>query len=345
MGRTNGTPVSAAALAALIVLSGALAPTGAEAESRRGCVPASQSALTVDVTTKGARGDDDENDTAAIQRAIDAVAGSGGTVLVPRGRYMIDAETSLKLKSRMRLKLADDAILKVIPNGLESYSLLSVSGASDVVVEGGMLEGDRKDHSGKTGEWGMGIRVGGKSKNLVVSGTTIRWMWGDGIYLAGASNVKLCALTADHNRRQGLSVIAVDGLLVTNSLFTNTAGTRPATGIDFEPNGPTDTITNVRIENSKFLDNAGGGILVAGKRAEISGVEIVQNVFRGQRPIVIEHARKMSSGAICRNRYITPPAEVRDSLAGSAEAIPVVIVQDGCGDPRIVTRRGKGGKS
>jgi hypothetical protein len=56
-------------------------------------------------------------------------------------------------------------------------------------------------------------------------------MWGDGFYVSDASNVTFCGVT--RNRRQGLSVIEADGLVVLNSVFQNTGGTRPGAGIDF----------------------------------------------------------------------------------------------------------------
>ena len=59
-------------------------------------------------------------------------------------------------------------------------------------------------------------------------------------------------MTADSNRRQGLSVIKANGLLVLNSVFENTHGTRPSAGIDFEPDDESKEIVNVRVENSQF---------------------------------------------------------------------------------------------
>jgi hypothetical protein len=49
----------------------------------------------------------------------------------------------------MTLKLADGATLKAIPNDSRKYSVLSISGASNVTVVGGTLEGDRAEHRGK----------------------------------------------------------------------------------------------------------------------------------------------------------------------------------------------------
>lgn len=319
----------------------------AQANTARGCASPPASKKIVNVRDKGAKGDAAANDTAAIQAAIDAIGGTGGTVLVPPGTYLIDAHPGrgLKMKSNMTLKLADGAVLKVIPNDLPLYTLLSVANVRDVTIEGGVLEGDRNKHIGTKGEWGMGIRIGPEAEYVTISATTAKKMWGDGIYVSGASTVKICGFTADRNRRQGMSIIEADGMIVTNSVFKNTRGTRPSAGIDFEPNEAHQKIMNVRIENSKFIDNAGAGIMIAGKRGEVSKVEIMGNVFEGTLPIVVEHARRVADEAICGNRHISRPARTENSLTQvNADPVPVVVVQDGCGDRRLVVRRGKGSR-
>ena len=88
-------------------------------------------------------------------------AGRGGTVFVPDGTYMINAVGSkqLSLKSAMTLKLSAGATLKAIPNAEKAYSVLTISAVSNVAVVGGTLLGDRDEHQGSTGEWGMGIMI------------------------------------------------------------------------------------------------------------------------------------------------------------------------------------------
>jgi hypothetical protein len=51
----------------------------------QGCVVEPKSPLVVNVRDKGAKGDGRSDDTESIQTAIDEVAGTGGTVLVPGG--------------------------------------------------------------------------------------------------------------------------------------------------------------------------------------------------------------------------------------------------------------------
>jgi Pectate lyase superfamily protein len=300
------------------------------------CAEAPASSLVVNVKQKGAMGDGQTDDTAAIQAAIDEIAGTGGTVLVPKGTYMVDpvGKNHLALKSDMTLKLSKEATLKAIPNDADKYSILSISGVSNVTVSGGTLEGDRQEHTGKSGTWGFGIRIDHDASHITISGLTAKNMWGDGFYVQGATDVKFCTVLADNNRRQGMSIIAAEGLVVTHSVFRNTRGTRPGAGIDFEPDGAEETVSNVRIENSQFLDNEGPGVLIAGKKGAVAKVELNHNVFKGNQPIVVKNAPEVLSSAICNNRQITPQAAPSQGLNAFVDPVDLVVHQNDCGEGR-----------
>ncbi len=293
------------------------------------CSAKPASPLVVSVKSKGAKGDGHTDDTRSIQLAVDEVAGTGGTVYVPNGVYLLRT-SGVQLKSNMTLKLADRAVLKMLPNGAPVYAVVKVANASDVTVVGGTLEGERAQHKGKQGEWGFGLHIGPRAARVTVVGVTAKDMWGDGFYVGGATDVAFCSVAADHNRRQGLSITDADRLLVTNSVFRNTHGTRPSAGLDIEPNKPKERVTNVRIENSKFIDNAGGDIIIAGKKGDVMHVEIMRNVFRSVRPILVENAPAIRSTAICKNRHIskqTPPSEGFNNFT---EPVEVVAFQSDC---------------
>ena len=327
-------PSSLAIFAAASFLTAAAPPHVAfTAPPGQSCAPAPTSSLVVNVKDKGAKGDGKTDDTAAIQAAIDQVAGSGGTVLVPDGIYLIDAagKPRLSLKDDMTLKLNDGATLKAIPNSEKKYSILTLSGVSNVAVIGGTLEGERDQHKGKGGEWGMGINIE-RAEHITIAGVTAKNMWGDGFYVRSGSDVTFCRVTADSNRRQGMSIIAADGLVVINSVFKNTRGTRPGAGIDFEPNDGDQTIANVRIENSKFIDNAGPGILIAGKKGAVAKVELTRNMFKGNRPILVENAPQLLASSICGNRQVVPEAQPANELNAFADPIDVMVHQNDCGD-------------
>ena len=329
------TALTAALLAQFFALRPALAAAG--------CAKPPASSVVVNVRQKGAKGDGRTDDTAALQAAFDKVAGTGGTVLVPDGVYMVDAvsQRRLKIRNDTTLRLSPGATIKAIPNRAPNYALLTIAGVSNVTVTGGTLEGDRTQHTDKAGEWGMGLSIIEGSKNVTVSGVTSKEMWGDGFYLDGAQGITFCSVVADHNRRQGLSVIEVDGLEVTSSVFSNTQGTRPMAGIDLEPDTVKQRISNVRIHNSKFLNNEGPGIGIAGKKhaSLISRLEITENLFAGELPLKIEYSPEVLQSQICRNRQIMRQVADTGALSTYQEPKEVLVIQQECGDSGLQVRR------
>jgi hypothetical protein len=106
---------------------------------------------------------------------------------------------------------------------------------------------------------------------------------GDGFYIQGANDVRICSVTAENNRRQGLSIIQVNGLEIKNSSYTH--GTRPGAGIDIEPDNDEQHVANVRIHDSQFLDNEGPGIAVVAKKSLFQtsssrGIQFFGNTIR-----------------------------------------------------------------
>ena len=105
----------------------------------------------------------------------------------------------------------------------------------------------------------MGMYING-AQNLLVYGLAISEFWGDGIYITGyARNVVIKNVVSAHNRRQGMSIIHCNGILVADCVFKNTDGTDPMAGIDVEPNQHQNA-TNVRITGCEFFNNTGPGL-------------------------------------------------------------------------------------
>src|SRR3569623_308988 len=242
---------------------------------------------TVNVKNTGARGNGSHDDTAAIQKAIDSLPNSGGTVVIPAGRYMINALKPLTLHSHTRLQLDPDAELKVIPNSASRYWVVKVFKVNNVEIVGGKMTGDRAKHKGNTGEWGYGINISG-SDHVLVKNVKLSEFWGDGMWIGATGKnsrldrsnyVTVNNVTSSHNRRQGLSIGPVQHLYIVNSTFKDTKGTLPEAGIDFEPQeqGPVDT---VRLQNNVISGNNGNGIEM---HAHVSNVTFADNTFTGNR--------------------------------------------------------------
>jgi hypothetical protein len=229
-----------------------------------------EAATVVDVRTFGAKGNGATNDTAAIQKAINSLPSTGGTVVIPTGVYGIDAVTSLKLRSNVTIQMTPSTILGVIPNAAAHYEVLHIGGVSNVNVNSGVLWGDRLTHKATTGEHGFGAAILGSS-NVTVTGTASNNMWGDGFYVGNgptfgsslktrSTNVKLIDVTADNNRRQGISVTSGKDISIVRAKLTNTNGAAPSAGIDVEPNGKTDILQNISIVDTYTANNQGAGI-------------------------------------------------------------------------------------
>ncbi len=244
--------------------------------------PAPTSSLVVNVRNTGATGNDNTNDTAAIQAAVNKVAGTGGTVLVPAGTYMIDVRASINLGSNMTFKMEDGATLKAIANNLGSYNVIKIAGKTGVNVVGGTVDGNRQQSTAKGGQWGYGVTVRASS-NVYIENVISRDCWGDGFIVSDAStNVNFYNVTADNNRRQGMSIVWANGVVVRDSIFKNTHGHNPQAGIDLEPDLGK-SVTNVKILNSQFINNYWSAIALYGKNGPISNVTITGNTATGNK--------------------------------------------------------------
>lgn len=203
----------------------------------------------------GAKGDGETDDTASIQLCLS----NCHNILVNGGVYMIDAETSLKPISNSKIELVN-ATLKAIPNDATNYAIVMFDNVHDIELSGGIIEGERNDHTGATGEWGHGIHIKGGAYNIYVHDLTIKNTWGDGLYINNAKNINSQNLYIDNARRNGISIINIDTYHSLNDYVYNTNGTAPETAMDIEPNSETDKIKNIVIDNFTAVNNNGEGL-------------------------------------------------------------------------------------
>lgn len=224
------------------------------------------------------------------------------TAVIPKsGGY------GLKLASNCKLFL--NATLLIESNDFKSYSIILINKKKNVSIfgsNGGQIIGDVGKHlylEGSTSEWGMGIEIN-ESNNVTLEGLKISKCTGDGIYITGGSEMAICMydhasknivvknVVCDDNRRQGMSVIHVDGLEINNSSFINTGKTEftgPGSGIDFEPNvdnGRNMSIRNVEINGCKLYGNKGkqqGGYnaFFDGNRCSFEAIKIHNTYYGG----------------------------------------------------------------
>lgn len=106
-----------------------------------------------------------------------------------------------------------------------------------------------------TGEWRAIVRMG-TSEAITVEGLVLRSAPGDGLIIgAGSKNITVRNVVCDDNKRNAISVIYADGLLIEGCALINTAGTAPEAGIDIEPDTGTQIVKDVVIRDTVFAGN------------------------------------------------------------------------------------------
>jgi yclG len=150
--------------------------------------------------------------------------------------------------------------------------LLSIEACKNIHIVGygatfAMRKSDYRSAAYVKSEWRHGIRIA-SSDNVTIEGLKVKSTGGDGIYVgydnsqASCKNTKLLNLTIEDNYRQGISVVAADGLLIEGCSIFGTRGTLPEAGIDFEPNGPSKELAGCVVRNCSFSYNKGAGIQI-----------------------------------------------------------------------------------
>jgi len=231
----------------------------------------------------GALGNGANDDTTAIQAAINSLPSSGGTVVLTAGKYVIDPVRNLRLRSNMCLELRSGEVLLAKRNNQERAYVLMVYKVKNVEIKGGQIIGDRDNHIGSKGEWGHGIMIRGSS-NVTVRDIHISKCFGDGISIGGAMVTGKPTISCDDividnvvctgNRRQGMTIGCATNVKVYDSEFSASKGIAPECGIDIEPDAHDGrTTSTVHIENCLIRKNAGNGVLVY-KR--VTGVTITK---------------------------------------------------------------------
>ena len=196
---------------------------------------------------------------------------------------------AIQIPSDFHFKMGDNCTLRVQPNALPAYALLSARSADNVKITGGKLLGDKYEHTYATGtqldthELGFGIYFVGVT-NSIVDGVFVDDMTGDcfAVHSTGArnhngtenpkydysKNIILRNCIFKGSRRNNLSFIDVIGLLMEDCIVEgageggktvrgepkSSKGVAPRCGIDLEARRSWDTQNNKLKESQKVSE-------------------------------------------------------------------------------------------
>lgn len=254
--------------------------------------------------------------TECLQQAIKS--GAKKLIIDNTGHDWIISKTIL-LASDQELVLSDGVTLRAKPGAFKGKfePLLAGYNVSNVIIRGegkAAIRMNKKDYQDtklyQFSEWRHGIFLGGCS-NVTIRDFTITETGGDGIALGTDGNAPYCRnilvdnMNLDANHRLAMGVVAVDGLILRNSKLSNTSGTSPGSGIDFEPNRPNERIANAVIENCVFENNKEHAIVLNTQNFNADSFPVsltVRNCRGMERNVLGMHL--MPTGA--RSRSSTP---------------------------------------
>jgi hypothetical protein len=115
-------------------------------------------------------------------------------------------------------------------------------------------------------QWRHGFWVSGKASALAggirVEGAFVTRTGGDGMQIE-ANGVTVKHFHAHDNFRQGISILGGRDLVIEDSVFSNTSGHAPGSGLQIEPWHSQNVVENVSIRRCRALYNQGNGFCVA----------------------------------------------------------------------------------
>ena len=301
------SPISATAALLATVVGLACGKSGASSATEPSTLAAATGAG-LSVLDYGARGDGVSPDTAAIQKAIDALP-AGATLHFPSGVYRIETDKGLRLKDGARLDLGDATLVGPNVNGAQNR-ILEIQGASNVVISGGTLVGSR------AGSPGLGLGIfASDAENLVIENVQLRDFYLDGILLTGNRGCRRVVVrdcVSQNNRRTGMAVVHASDVRVERSTFTGSRGQSPESGVNCEPNAG-ESVRNVHFVGCTFSGNAGVGLYVhRGQGVGNADVTVKDSVIEGNGyGIVASHLEGL---LIQGNRVSSHPGKGRSGI-------------------------------
>jgi len=239
-----------------------------------------------DVRSFGAKGDGDADDTAAIQKALDAAAGTQGAVYVPGGAYRcgqltMRAGTGIHGEPAWSFRDSQGSVLKLIDP--EAACLLDLTGAYGATVQGLCLHGG--DLGGEKPVHGILVDkpdYGKQEDTPRIDACRIERFTGDGIRLERIWCFSVRHSQCFHNGGCGLRVRGWDGFILDNWFSGNAEA-----GFGAYDENASNTLTGNRIEWNRrcgIAIHGGGHYNITGNYIDRSGRCGIALRTRGEAP-------------------------------------------------------------
>lgn len=207
---------------------------------------------TINAADFGLVGDGVTDNTAAIRNLMPV---AGRKITVSAGHYLTGM---FSIPSNTDLTL-EPGVVVADTGHLGPYDRLINITESNVRITGygASIVASRASYT--SGEWRHGVFVWG-AHNVSIEGLTSSSHGGDGFYIGGqkgqpSTDIVLIDCKARNNRRNGLSITSARRVDVVDSMFTESNGTSPQSGIDLEVHNEYEMLDKIRIVRPKTAYN------------------------------------------------------------------------------------------
>lgn len=198
----------------------------------------------------GAKGNNETDDTNAINNCLK----NSKNVVFSKGSYRINVSVGLLPENDSFIDL-QNANLVALPSDLDYSYVIFINNKRNITIKNGHIFGERDIHLTTNGESGHCVNIR-DSQNITIDNVEVSKAWGDGIFIGGDVNIptdiSILNCYSHHNRRQGISVIRGENILIEGCRIEKISGTPPSDNIDFEPNFDYEFIRNCIVKNCKF---------------------------------------------------------------------------------------------
>jgi hypothetical protein len=234
----------------------------------------------------------------AIVAAIAALPASGGTLIFPKGTYLVNTDNTngLSFTGKNNFVIEGrESTIKVVDGGAVTANreVMYFNTCSDGVIRDLIVDGNRANRTPIPGETStFNVNISYSNSRLLFDNVRSINSTSDGFYLTSSASgattlstyptdITLRNCSADNSWRNGISAIASNRLVIEGGRYANSNGGGPEDGIDVEP----DAVfifgnKEIKITNVDLSGNAGWGLAMAGVSATTPNVNpVVSGIY------------------------------------------------------------------
>jgi hypothetical protein len=219
----------------------------------------------VNVTWFGVVADGTNDQSAKIQQMLNN--SRYRNVFFPKSTSSYRIKT-IRIPSNSTLTFEEGTVVEGMGNLGTSEKIMYMYDVENIIIKGyGVTFKDHRENY-TSGQWRHIFSLEGVL-NATIEGMSANDSGGDGFYIGAASvrklseNIKIINVSANNNRRNGISITTGKNIDIVNPILSNTNGEGPQAGLDVETNNAENRLEGIRIDSPRTVGNVGPGLMIS----------------------------------------------------------------------------------